>query len=113
MTTWRTQDEWKLYSGCADLGEQWTTEGHLDVVRPICKACVVRPECIKWALDPSTGRGILKDDVSESGQLEPRRATEVVAAGVWIPDEDHPDYDVTLDKLALMLEYEYKKRGDV
>ena len=113
IKTWATRDEWKIYSGCGDAGDEFVTNNDLPKAKKTCSRCMVRPECIQWALDPGTGRGLLPDDVDEYGQLKPHQAAEVVAAGVWIPEEDHPDYRVTLDKLALMLDNEFKLRGDV
>lgn len=69
MKTWRTKHEWMNLCNCAHdvrfTAEKLTVQDYNEV-REICRDCVVRPECMQWAIR--------------------EQACSVVVAGVMLPD---------------------------
>lgn len=69
MKKWHRQDEWVELSRCGDSAihtmENPTEMDHLEA-EVICGECLVRPECIQWAVR--------------------ERACSVFVAGVYLPD---------------------------
>lgn len=69
MKRWRKADEWVAYALCGgnDLfTAEELTDSEMVAVQKICGDCLVRPECIEWALREA--------------------ACSVVVAGIPLPD---------------------------
>jgi hypothetical protein len=122
MKTWRKNGEWQLYSACGEAGVEFIDEAHVPLAIPICGGCKTRPECIRFALDPDTGRGL--ENPRDPSPAEGASAQGIVAAGHWIPEDRLEDCaprsrlvcrrrGIVLDKLAFMLDDEYMKRGEI
>lgn len=97
MKTWRQKYEWIQYALCegSDLhtGENLTDE-QINEAASICFACLVRPECMEWAVEEKVSSVIV------AGQLLPdpmfKRELRAMYANFrkQIPDEKQARGDV-------------------
>lgn len=97
MKTWRRKYEWVQYALCAGselhTGEDLTPEELVEAQR-ICAGCLVRPECMEWAVQ--------------------EKACSVVVAGVLLPDPVFKrELRVAYNDLKKSIPGEKQVRGDV
>lgn len=95
MKRWMRRDEWMDLAMCGD-SEVHTTENptELDIheASHICDGCLVRPECIEWAIR--------------------ERACSVFVAGTYLPDPGMKrELKFTYSMLQESLAEERKSRG--
>ena len=96
MKTWLWKDEWVDLARCAESAvhtvENPTELDHADA-RAICDECLVRPECIEWAIR--------------------EKACSVFVAGVYLPDPQYKrELKLVYSQLSRSLPAERDLRGD-
>jgi hypothetical protein len=97
MKTWLRRDEWVELALCTDSAVH-TAENPSEVetliAEQICSECLVRPECIEWAIR--------------------ERASAVFVAGVYLPDPgEKRELKLTYNRLQKSLANERELRGPV
>lgn len=96
MKRWLRRDEWMELSYCGDSPVHTVdnpTPEQTAAAQSICGPCVVRPECIEWAI---------REQVSA-----------VFVAGVYLPDPQYKkDLRVMYRRLEESLPQERQVRGD-
>jgi hypothetical protein len=111
MKTWLKKYEWMIYAACVDnpihTAEMGTPIGgdgdwsdipgflaDISEAQEVCDSCIVRPECIEWALSDN--------------------ASGVVVAGVYLPDPaNKKELRNAHAELRKSLPLERERRGDV
>ena len=96
MKTWLRKDEWVDLAVCGESTvhtmENPTELDHLDA-KLICDECLVRPECIEWAIR--------------------EKACSVFVAGVYLPDPQYKrELKLLYNHLLKSLPAERELRGD-
>jgi len=96
MKTWLRKDEWMDLAMCAESAvhtmENPTELDNSDATS-ICDECLVRPECIEWAIR--------------------ERACSVFVAGVYLPDPQYKrELKLLYNYLSNSLPAERELRGD-
>jgi hypothetical protein len=96
MKRWMRRDEWAGLSACGGSDvhtAERPSESDSALAISICARCVVRPECIEWAVR--------------------EKACSVFVAGVYLPDPKHKsELKALYSRLESSIPSEQKLRGD-
>jgi hypothetical protein len=97
MKRWLRSDEWSGLAACggSDLHTvENPSESQVEEAAAVCARCIVRPECIQWAV---------RDN-----------ACAVFVAGVYLPDPHHKkELKKVYNLLKSSLPMEFQLRGDL